>query len=454
LIAENVPESRDGLSWPEIGGRYRASNVLGAGGMGIVYLAHDTQLNRNVAVKVTRAGLSKPGVLRMLREAQAMAQLSHRHVVTVFDVGVWNDRVFVAMEHLEGGTLARYLLERTVPWTEILDKFLQAGRGLAAAHRAGIVHRDFKPENVLLNSDGEVQVADFGLARWSFDEQDQSFFSSELNTLNVAPERIREVRLTRLGTLVGTPAYMAPEQVRGTLVDHRADLWSFCASLYEALYCELPFPGRTPREVLTHVELHSLRTPPRGSKVPPWLRQVLSRGLRANPAHRYADMDALLVALERGATKRVFSGLAGSITLGFVVTALLGVIGFRGYPHEVSSHNDVDQIKSGTKPIPSAPAQVGGTSVVVAPVENHKSVEPTTLASSRRQEVEEVERGFSKVAPRLPRPVIGSKVNAVIRNAPVVAEKRAATKESWPVVLPPIAAMPNSEPGAAPIIHD
>jgi serine/threonine protein kinase len=422
--------------------------------MGIVYLAHDAQLNRNVAVKVTRAGLSKPGVLRMLREAQAMAQLSHRHVVTVFDVGVWNDRVFVAMEHLEGGTLARYLLEQTVPWTEILDKFMQAGRGLAAAHRAGIVHRDFKPENVLLNSDGEVQVADFGLARWSLDDEDQSYFSADVNTLNVAPEHIREVRLTRQGTLVGTPAYMAPEQVRGTPVDHRADLWSFCASLYEALYCELPFPGRTPREVLAHVELHSLRAPPRGSKVPQWLRQVLSRGLRANPAHRYADMDSLLMALECGSTKRVFSGLAVSMTLAFALATLLGVVGFLAYSREVSSRRDVEQHLSGTSSILSAPPDVGGTPAREAPVENRQSPVFSATASSRGQEAAETERADFKVTSHPPRSAVRSKGSAVVRNAPVVAVKRDALPEARPTVLPPVAAMPNSEPGAAPIIHD
>jgi serine/threonine protein kinase len=298
-------EKSDWTDRPEIGGRYRTLDVLGAGGMGIVYLARDTQLNRNVALKVTRAGLPKGGVLRMFREAQAMAQLSHRNVVTVHDVGVWNDRVFVAMEHLEGGTLARYLLEQSPNWREILEKFIQAGHGLAAAHRAGIVHRDFKPENVLLSATSEVRVADFGLARWSSETGECSTVETKPSATPSIPESVRRARLTRVGTLVGTPAYMPPEQIKGAVADHRADLWSFCAALYEALYSELPFPGRTPREVLKYVERSSVRAPPIGSDIPHWLRQALLRGLRVDPANRYPNMEELLDTLSgKGARQR------------------------------------------------------------------------------------------------------------------------------------------------------
>lgn len=265
--------------------------------MGIVYLARDTQLNRNVALKVTRAGLPKPGVLRMFREAQAMAQLAHRNVVTVHDVGVWNDRVFVAMEHLEGGTLARYLLAESPSWREILEKFIQAGHGLAAAHRANIVHRDFKPENVLLSAAREARVADFGLARWSSDTESPSTVDSNPSAPPSIPESVRRARLTRVGTLVGTPAYMSPEQIKGVVADHRADIWSFCAALYEALYCELPFPGRTPSEVLKYVERASVRAPPLGSEIPRWLRHALLRGLSAKPVDRFPNMETLIDAL-------------------------------------------------------------------------------------------------------------------------------------------------------------
>ncbi len=297
---EGPPASSDrGLlqEWvvrPEAVGRYRPSEVLGTGGMGIVYLARDTQLNRNVALKVTRVGVSHASARRLLLEAQAMAKLSHRNVVTVYDVGMWREHVFVAMEYLEGGTLARHLLEHPQPWQEILEKFLQAGAGLAAAHRALIVHRDFKPENVLLTAGGEVRVADFGLARLLSEAGLDTTGGLHAKSDTVNPVR---VGLTRMGTLLGTPAYMAPEQIKGLAVDHRADIWSFCASLYEALYCELPFPGRTPREILKHVELGSIRHAPLGMKVPPWLRQVLLRGLKAKPSARYQAMDELLVAL-------------------------------------------------------------------------------------------------------------------------------------------------------------
>lgn len=317
---------------PEIVGRYRPIEVLGAGGMGIVYLAHDTQLNRNVALKITRAGVPRAGVLRMFREAQAMAQLAHRNVVTVHDVGVWDERVFVAMEHLEGGTLARYLLEQPRSWGEVLDRFVQAGNGLAAAHRAGIVHRDFKPENVLLSATGEARVGDFGLARWSGSDELQSEAVPVSHASLSIPESVRRGRLTRVGTLVGTPAYMPPEQVKGGEVDHRADIWSFCAALYEALYCELPFPGRTPAEVLRYVELGSVRAPPIGSDVPRQLRAALVRGLRAAPDARHPTMEALLEELQAPHKRRPIRTtwvVAGALTIAAVSLGPI-VFGARG----------------------------------------------------------------------------------------------------------------------------
>lgn len=292
------------LRQPQAVGRYQPVEVLGAGGMGIVYLARDTQLNRRVALKVTSHDVSRASVLRLLREAQVMARLSHRNVVAVHDVGLWQQHVFVAMEYVEGGTLARYLLEGERSWPEILDKFVQAGQGLAAAHFAGIAHRDFKAENVLLTASGEARVADFGLAcALAGDDETPSSTSEKIESRPDVQDALR-ARLTRVGTVMGTLAYMAPEQLRGSATDHRADIWSFCAALYEALYCELPFPGRTPNEVLRHIELNSIRRPPANSQVPRWLRRVLITGLNPDPEKRIPSMDALLTALERKRYKR------------------------------------------------------------------------------------------------------------------------------------------------------
>ncbi|HEY5961692.1 MAG TPA: serine/threonine-protein kinase [Polyangiaceae bacterium] len=309
---------------PEIGGRYIAQAILGAGGMGIVYLAQDNRLNRQVALKLTHKGMTQSAIFRMMREAQAMAQLSHKNVVTVYDVGTWQGHVFIAMEYLQGGTLSRYLLERSPSPEDILELFLQAGRGLVAAHSAGIVHRDFKPDNVLLGANGEARVADFGLARWYMN--DPRFSNQWLDTGAILSQQsLRPELVTRLGTMIGTPAYMPPEQLKGLAVDQRADIWSFSAALYEALHCELPFPGRTPAEVLTYVERGAVRAPPEGSRVPGWLRRALLRGLRADPDERYATLSELLEVIERRSAtshKRVLGWVFGLLIATSVLVAL------------------------------------------------------------------------------------------------------------------------------------
>lgn len=315
--------------WPGaamIAGRYSTQEVIGIGGMGIVYLALDTKLQRRVALKVTRMGLSRANALRLYREAQAMAQLSHRNVVSVHDVGMWQGHVFLAMEYMEAGTLSRFLLANELGWREILTRFIEAGRGLAAAHEAGVVHRDFKTDNVLLSAADEVKVADFGLACLPGSEPVASGAAQQAPNLE-HPDALR-AHLTRLGTVLGTPGYMAPEQIRGRLVDHRADIWSFCAALYEALYCELPFPGRTPREVLRYAEAGGFRREPPGCRVPQWLRRTLLAGLRADPAQRISTMQGLLDLLERrasGGRDRGRKLLAGGVAVGLVGLAALGI---------------------------------------------------------------------------------------------------------------------------------
>ncbi|PTL85778.1 serine/threonine-protein kinase [Vitiosangium sp. GDMCC 1.1324] len=291
-------------------GRFVLLDRVGTGGMGIVYAAHDPRLDRKVALKLLHPALlgqarggSAPS--RMLREAQAAARLAHPHVITVHEVGSVGDQVFVAMEFVDGGTLSRWLREAPRRWEEITGKFLQAGQGLAAAHRAGLVHRDFKPDNVLLGRDGRVRVADFGLARGTFPDAPSGPAASargdapggELQSPAAGP-------LTRTGALLGTPAYMSPEQHQGREVGAPSDQFSFCIAFYEALYGERPFSGSDSSALLEEMSHGRVRPPPRGTTVPSWLRQVLLRGLSFSPEKRFPSMEALLAAVEQGRKRR------------------------------------------------------------------------------------------------------------------------------------------------------
>jgi len=278
-------------------GRYEILSPIGAGGMGVVYAAHDPQLDRKVALKMLRpSGL--PGVspqqlrARILREGRAMALLSHPNVLAVHDVGEFQDQVFVAMELAEGGTVASWLRERPRSWRKVLDVFLAAGKGLAAAHAKGLVHRDFKPENILFGGDGRVLVTDFGVAQLT------AVPGSAPLTADTPETGSPTVSLCS-SALVGSPAYMAPEQMRGEQADVRADIFSFCVSLYEALYGERPFAGETVADLQRAVSESEVRHPPRGTRVPAWIHRALLRGLRAEPGERPQMMEALLASLSR-----------------------------------------------------------------------------------------------------------------------------------------------------------
>jgi serine/threonine protein kinase len=279
-------------------GRYVVGERVGAGAMGTVYAAHDPDLDRQVALKVMRRRSGGEELrARLLREGQAMARLTHPGVITVYDVGTVGDQLFVAMELVTGGTLRHWTARRSRDWREVLDVFRRAGAGLACAHAAGLVHRDFKPDNVLVGDDGRVRVTDFGLARATRDE------SGDAAPPDAAADPL-EATLTRTGSLVGTPAYMAPEQLRGAAVDARADVFSFCVSLYEALYGDRPFAGTTLVALRDSIERGAVRPAPRGSGVPRRLRRALLVGLRADPGDRYASMDTLLRALDEAVPAR------------------------------------------------------------------------------------------------------------------------------------------------------
>jgi len=302
-------------SLPDRLGRYIVLDRIGQGGMGMVVSAYDPKLDRKLAIKLLRTDRHDDDAqARLLREAQAMAKLSHPNVVPVFDVGIVDDSIFVAMELVRGKTLLAWLRAGPHPWPEVLEIFIAAGRGLAAAHEAGIIHRDLKPANVLVSDNGRVQVTDFGLARAVGDEPERSTIAQ----LDREPSTLSQP-LTRHGMLMGTPAYMAPEQFMGRPADARSDQFAFCISLYQGLYGELPFRGTSIIEIATATANGTIAEPPAATrnKVPPWLRKLVLRGLRPKPAERWDSMAALLAALARDPTRsrrRVFA-LAAVVAL-------------------------------------------------------------------------------------------------------------------------------------------
>jgi len=279
-------------------GRFVVRARLGEGGMGIVLAGHDTDLNRSVAIKLVRSEVDHPAYrARLLREAQAMARLEHPNVARVYEVGSDRGRLFVAMELIDGVTLSTWLRVQRRPWQAIVAMFHQVGAGLAAVHRVGLIHRDFKPDNVLVDRDGRARVVDFGLARLDRD-QVSSASSPEL-----------AASLTRTGMMMGTPGYMAPEQQYGGTVDARVDQYSYCVALREAL-----LGVRHPR---ADVE-------PDWAGTPRPIRAAIARGLSYEPSERYPAMDELLVAL--GSSNRrtaLIVALAGTVAAAGVVVALI-----------------------------------------------------------------------------------------------------------------------------------
>jgi hypothetical protein len=282
-------------------GRYITTGVLGRGGMGVVYSAHDPVLRRPVALKLLHTAYPA-NAGRLIREAQALARLSNPHVVAVYDAGEYDgDQVFIAMQHVDGQDLATVLAVRRPSRAQVLDWFLAAGRGLAAAHAAGLVHRDFKPANVLLDRGGNVAVTDFGLAR------------------EVQPDG--QARQTNMAALTGTPAYMSPEQHGMQPATQASDQFSFCLALWEALfeqhpYIEGPLDSLSPVEIGCALFEAPLIPPPRVGDVPRRVVDALIRGLERKPVARWPSMPALLAALSPAPRLRrwpiVIAGLVGA----------------------------------------------------------------------------------------------------------------------------------------------
>jgi hypothetical protein len=296
-----------------IGNRYRLREPIGTGGMGVVFSAFDTQLRRKVAVKRLRETGGGPAAerrrARFLREARLLASLSHPNVLTVHDVGGIDGELYVVTELVDGLPMSRSVAEAAprLRWAELVDLYLQAGRGLAAAHRIGVVHRDVKPENILVARSGRVLIGDFGLAG-----------------LMDAGERAPEAppgapSLTQTGSVLGTPAYMAPEQHDGKPGDARSDQFSFCVSLYESLHGRRPFPGRTASEIAAAMRA---RRPVRGGDGVPWsIDRLLATGLAVDPSARHPSMDDLLTALARARARPLWHPL---LAAGLTATLLAG----------------------------------------------------------------------------------------------------------------------------------
>jgi len=291
ITVKSLGAGEDGEEVPERGvsiGRFLVLGPLGVGGMGMVLSAYDPQLDRKVALKLLRTergALSDDGKARLVREAQAMARLNHPNVVAVYEVVFGDTTGYLVMELVEGTTLRSWLAKMRPRWDEIVDLLIAAGAGLAAAHRAKLVHHDFKPDNVLVDGEGRPRVSDFGLAGAG-----------------------------RPGA--GTEAYMAPEQLGGGTVDERADQYAFCVTTWEALHGERPVAGAAPHA---------------SGKAPRWVDRALARGLRAAPAERWPSMDELLGALRRGRRSGARLAIAAA-AIAVVGTAAFVVGSRRGAP--------------------------------------------------------------------------------------------------------------------------
>jgi eukaryotic-like serine/threonine-protein kinase len=319
--------------------RYLLVERVGVGGMGIVWAAYDPELDRKIAIKLLRPrkdrGHSDLARTRLIREAQVMARISHPNVIAVHDVGQYDGKVFLAMEFVQGKTLGRWVKATRRDWREIVAVFVQAGRGLAEAHRAGLVHRDFKPANVLIDVDGRARVLDFGLARSvegprtdrddEGDGEPSSWSASRVQKLAGDPI---VTPLTRTGSMLGTPAYMAPEQFERRQFDARADQFAFCIALWEALHHRRPFSGSTIDELSRAVCSGKIDAPPADSRIPGFVDRALRRGLAVDPVERWTSMDELLAELSRdpaiGRRRWLITGaVVASFSAALVVSPML-----------------------------------------------------------------------------------------------------------------------------------
>lgn len=300
-------------------GRFLVVERIGAGGMGVVYVAYDPKLRREIAIKLLHRDRARRGHRRLLREAQAMGRVSHPNVVSVYETGQHEGAVFIAMELVRGKTLDAWLQAPGRSAAEIIEAFVSAGEGLAAAHQVGLVHRDFKPQNVLVGDDGRVRVLDFGLARAS-----ETVVAHTVSEARGAVEGEALEALTRTGSILGTPAYMSPEQYEGSAADARSDQFSFAVALYEALYGRRPFEGKTFEQLAASVTAGEVALPPRQPGVSGQARRGVLRALRREPSERWPDMPSLLDQIQPRKTRGwIAVGVLGAAALGGVASTFV-----------------------------------------------------------------------------------------------------------------------------------
>jgi len=345
-LARAVSPSGGGL----LDERYRLLEPLGAGGMGVVYAALDTKLGRKVAIKRLReTGTGTPAEKRrgrFMREAQLLASLSHPNVLTIHDVGGADRELYVVMELIDGAPVSRWRIEKRPGWRRIVDVYLQAGRGLVAAHQLGIVHRDIKPDNILVANNGRVLVGDFGLAGLAGNLTP----AGDLSPSPSAPPSPGS--LTQTGAVLGTPAYMSPEQHDGKTGDALSDQFSFAVSLYESLHGRRPFAGRSAGEIAAATRSGSLA--PGGDGVPRGIDRALAIALDPDPIRRFASMEDLLGALEQAAAadrRPAAVWLAGAAVL-----IVAGAVGARMWMHHTpapDAHPPL-AVQASATPAPSA----------------------------------------------------------------------------------------------------
>lgn len=323
-------------------GRYVLLEELGRGGMGIVHAAFDERLGRKVAIKIVRDrdDVGQKEQARLLREAQAMAQLTHPNIVTIFDVGTSDEGIFLAMEYVPGLTLEGFL-DDAPPAHRVIRTFIEAGRGLIAAHEQGIVHRDFKPANVLIGRDGRVKVADFGLA--ALDETSDSSGSTSAGSADALNEN-----MTQPGARIGTPAYMAPEQHQGKNATGLSDQFSFCVALWEGLFGSAPYPAATQFARAERVCSGRIEPPENPGRASETVRRLLEKGLSPQPEERHRSMKELVhlleMSLSHGMTEENPGG-SRSTVLGFDKSSILTRYRLLE-PHPASSllHVALDQL--------------------------------------------------------------------------------------------------------------
>lgn len=322
-----VPHVGQTPAQPRAVGRYVLLEVLGIGGMGVVHAAYDPKLDRKIALKILHAKgqRSETGRARLVREAQALARLSHPNIVTVHDVDVFEGKLYIAMEFVDGVPLDDWLDKHTRGWSAIVAAFVEAARGLAAAHAAGITHRDFKPGNVVVGTDERIRVLDFGLAKTVGNEElrgeSDDLRASDSGVVGLSSSI--DMKLTQAGRSVGTPAFMSPEQLHGLPVDHATDQFSFAVSLFEALYGLLPFADEDDPDFIAKIAEGQVRDPPHGAAVPGRIHRALLRALHAAPAERFASMDQLIAALTDDPARRT-----RRLGLGAGLVAVSGLVTF------------------------------------------------------------------------------------------------------------------------------